>query len=64
MIHAIVCTVGALAAEALMNTVLERWQHLLIIRSDIGVIRQLVFNKRLLGGTSTRIRYMRVLRIP
>lgn len=63
MVHAIVRAVCTLAPESLVRRVLEWRQHLLIICTDVRVVRQLIFDKGLLGRAScTCVGHVRVLR--
>ena len=64
VVHAIVRAVCALAPESLVRRILEWRQHLLIVCTDVRVVRQLIFDKWLLvGPTSTCVWYVWVLRV-
>ena len=63
VVHAIVRAVCALAPESLVRRVLKWRQHLLIVCADVRVVRQLIFDKGLLGrASSTCVGHVRVLR--
>ena len=53
VVHAIVRAICALAPESLVRSVLKWRQHLLIVCADVRVVRQLIFDKRLLVSASS-----------
>ena len=56
VVHAVVRAVGPLTSESLVGAPLERRKHLLVIRSQVAMVLQMILEHGLMHGCGTLVR--------